>query len=85
MKPSRAYQAERVQKLLETEPRLCAVLGPCDVELETRAGRPVRVSVGAIAVVKAMEQAGCPPSEYRRIIVIRTASQVLLKMGTAGV
>ena len=78
VRPSRTYQSERVQKLLESEPRLRAALGPRDVQLFTRAGRGVRVSAGVVAVVKAMEEAGHPPSEYRRSVVIRIAIRVLL-------
>jgi hypothetical protein len=58
MRPSRTYQSERVQKLLESEPRLRTVLGPRDVNLFTRVGRRVSVSAGVLAVVKAMEEAG---------------------------
>ena len=79
MRASRTYQSERVQKLLESEPRLRAVLGPRDVQLFTRVGREVRVSAGVGAVVNAMEAEGFPPSEYRRRVVIRTAIRVLLK------
>jgi hypothetical protein len=78
MRPSRAYQLERVQKLLESEPRLRAVLGPRDVQLFTRVGRGINVSAGVVAVVKAMEEAGHPPSEYRRRVVIRIAIRILL-------
>lgn len=81
VKPSRAYQSERVQMLLESEPRLRAVLGPRDVQLFTRAGRGLSVSAGVVAVVKAMEEAGYPPSEYRRRVVIRTAIRVLFIRG----
>jgi hypothetical protein len=74
MKLSRAYQAERVQKLLEAEPRLRAVLGPCDVVMETRVGRPVKVSAGTMAVVQALNDAGESASEYRRAIVFAQRS-----------
>ena len=78
LRPSRTYQSERVQKLLESEPRLSAMLGPRDVQLFTRVGRGVTVSAGVVAVVKAMEEEGHPPSEYRRRVVIRIAIRVLL-------
>jgi hypothetical protein len=67
-----------VQKLLETEPRLRAVLLPREVGLFTRAGRRVSISASVVAVVKAMEEAGHPPSEYRRRVVIPIAIRVLL-------
>jgi hypothetical protein len=78
VKASRTYQSERVQRLLESELRLRAVLGPRDVQLFTRVGRGVKVSAGVVAVVKAMEVEGHPPSEYRRRVVIRIAIRILL-------
>jgi hypothetical protein len=84
MKPSRTYQALPTQQWLESEARLRAVIGPCNIELHTRAGRPVMVSAGAVAVVKAMEEAGYPPSEHRRPVVLRAALQVLLNTDLSG-
>lgn len=65
--------------ILEKEPRLRAACGPADIQLETRVGRTVRVSQGAIAVVEAMEKAGVGTDEYRRAVVLRTAIEVLLR------
>jgi hypothetical protein len=83
VKPSRVFQTRRIQQWLEAESRLLAVSGPCEIELETRVGKRVKVSAGAVAVAKALEEAGCP-SDYKRPQVLRMASKVLLNRDITG-